>query len=189
MSGVEIEFALNNIDPGTQRGETAGEQTETEGQERTPDTQGAPTQSMAPDRHVAWSRYRLIISDIITVSRNQILQLLGYHGARHIFGGHAAPGRGASADDDDDEDGGNGRSSRRSGRRTKASSDEFPKVPSEFGKQLMDSGTFGSNEYYLERLERRKTKLASRLMRRELGLETDARRKRLNMLMAQVVFL
>lgn len=53
----------------------------------------------------------------------------------------------------------------------------------------MDSGTFGSNEYYLERLKRRKTKLASRLMRRELGLDLDARRKRLNMLMAQVLFL
>lgn len=53
----------------------------------------------------------------------------------------------------------------------------------------MDSGTFGSNEYYLERLKKRKTKLASRLMRRELGLESDARRKRFNMLMAQVISL
>jgi WD repeat-containing protein 23 len=53
----------------------------------------------------------------------------------------------------------------------------------------MDSGTFGSNEYYLERSKRRKSKLASRLMRRELGLEPDARRKRFNMLMAQVIFL
>jgi hypothetical protein len=29
----------------------------------------------------------------------------------------------------------------------------------------MDSGTFGSNEYYLERLKRRKMKLVSRLMK------------------------
>ncbi len=190
LSGVEIEFALNETEPDTRGGETAGEQTETEGQDSTAaTTQAAPLQSMAPDRHIAWFRYRLTISDIITVSRNQILQLLGYHGARHIFGGRAVPGRGASADDDDDEDGGNGRSSRRSARRTKAGKDEFPKVPNDLGRQLMDSGMFGSNEYYLERSKRRKSKLASRLMRRELGLEPDARRKRFNMLMAQVIFL
>ena len=89
-------------------------------------------------------------------------------------------------DDDDDEDAGHGRSSGRHGRRSKPRTDEFPKVPSELGRRLMDSGTFGSNEYYMERLKRRKTKLTARLMRRELGLETETRRRRQNMMMAQV---
>jgi len=124
------------------------------------------------------------------VSRNQILQLLGYNGARGIFANRAATARGASADDDDDDiNEGYGRSGGRQGRRPKNNVNQFPKVPSDLGRQLMDSGTFGSNEYYLERLKRRKMKLVSRLMRRELGLETDARQRRANMLMAQVISL
>lgn len=118
------------------------------------------------------------------MSRNQILQILGYNGARRIFANHA---RGVSVDDDDDDVmEGSGRAGGRHGRRSKNVPDQFPKVPSEVGKQLMDSGTFGSNEYYLEALKRRKVKLVSRLMKRELGLETESRPRRENMLMAQV---
>lgn len=48
LSGVEIEFALNDTESGTQDDETAGEQTETEAAEPTAaTTQAAPIQSMA----------------------------------------------------------------------------------------------------------------------------------------------
>ena len=57
LSGVEIEFALNETESGTQDDETGGEQTETEGAERSAaTTQAAPIQSMASDRHSAWFR-------------------------------------------------------------------------------------------------------------------------------------
>jgi len=58
LSGVEIEFALNDTESGTQDDETAGEQTETEGQESTAaTTQAAPIQSMAPDSAHCMIRY------------------------------------------------------------------------------------------------------------------------------------
>jgi len=48
---------------------------------------------------------------------------------------------------------------------------EPPEVPSSYGRQLMESGVFGSHERQENRI-RKKKKLAARIMRRELGLES-----------------
>ena len=109
------------------------------------------------------------------------MQLLGHAGLQRLFANHGASGVQAILADDDDSTFGNGR--RR--RRRRASGPKFPKVPSEQGKKLMDSGTFGSNEYYRDLLRKRKPRLATRLMERELGID-DPRLKRTNRLMSQV---
>ncbi len=53
--------------------------------------------------------------------------------------------------------------------REKCSSKRFPPVPSKEGKKLMDGGCFGSNEYYRDVTRRKNTRLARKLMSRELG--------------------
>ena len=114
----------------------------------------------------------------------QILQLLGHAGLQRLFANHGASGVQAILTDDDDGTFGVGR--RR--RRPRTSGPKFPKVPSEQGKKLMDSGTFGSNEYYHDLLRKRKPRLATRLMQRELGID-DSRLKRTNRLMSQVRYM
>lgn len=112
----------------------------------------------------------------IYITREQIMQLLGHAGLRRIFADHTS-GRRAALDDDDDSEtdntgyGGVG-TRRRRGRGRKA----FEKVPSDEGRKLMASGTFGANERPEDSCLRRK-KLAYRLMRRELGLGNVGRQR------------
>ena len=87
-------------------------------------------------------------------------------------------------DDDDDDDGLEGLLRRRR-RRPRGSKANFPPVPSEEGKKLMTSGTFGSNEYYKDIFRKRKPHLARRLMSRELGQDA-VQSKRGNRLISQV---
>ncbi len=103
------------------------------------------------------------------------MQLLGHAGLRRIFANHTVPGSGdPTANDDDDILGDcHGGSSGRRTRRTKGDPNRFPKVPSEEGRRLMDSGTFGSSEPWQDVLKRRKSKLARQLMYRELGIAED----------------
>lgn len=49
---------------------------------------------------------------------------------------------------------------------------DFPPVPSPYGCQLMESGVFGTHERHANRI-RKKKKLAARIMRRELGLDSS----------------
>lgn len=128
-----------------------------------------------------------------TVSRDQILQLLGHTGLRRIFASHGGAWLGLGADEaEDDEDdndvtvGGYGAMlGRRRRRRRAATPVDFPKVPSDIGRGLMNSGTFGSNEYYHDVLRKKKRKLAGRVMNRELGSDA-VQDKRLNRLLLQV---
>lgn len=128
-----------------------------------------------------------------TVSRDQLFQLLGHTGLRRIFASHGGAWLGLGADeaeDDEDEDdvtvGGYGAMlGRRRRRRRAATPVNFPKVPSDVGRGLMCSGTFGSNEYYQDVLRKKKRKLARRVMHRELGSDT-VQDKRLNKLLLQV---
>ena len=126
------------------------------------------------------------------VSRNQILQLLGHAGLRRIFASHGGATFGlANLDEDDDEEeddsmeGGYGSMVGRRRRKRKASKVEFPKVPSEVGRELMDSGNFGSNEYYQDILRRKKQKPSRRILSRELGLDAIQDRRG-NKLLSQV---
>lgn len=130
----------------------------------------------------------------MAVSRNQILQLLRHAGLRTIFASHGgarfglAELNGVDDDDDDyddDDDGGHGGMVGRRRRKRKTSKVDYPKVPSKVGQELMDSGNFGSNEYYRDILIRKKQKLAMRIMSRELGRDA-VQDRRGNKLLSQV---
>jgi DDB1- and CUL4-associated factor 11 len=97
-------------------------------------------------------------------------------------------GRGLFADDDDDEDDGYGYDSSRLRRRrqNRAACHAFPKVPSENGTELMNSGFYGNNPDYVDVLKRRKRKLATRMMWRELGIGAPGERRRNTRLVLQV---
>ncbi len=93
------------------------------------------------------------------------------------------------ANEDDDDDDFNPRWRRR--RRPKPDLARFPKVPSEEGTQLMNSGEFGSNEAQTVTAADvhnigKKKKLALRILDRELAVESPAKRRLNNRLMAQV---
>ena len=109
---------------------------------------------------------------MLLVVPTQIMQLLGHAGLRRIFANHGAGGSGITLqlDDSNDipEDSFGGLGTRRR-RRAKGSNNSFPPVPSEAGQKLMDGGVFGSNEYYRDTTRKRSSKLAGKLMSRELG--------------------
>lgn len=62
----------------------------------------------------------------------------------------------------------------------------FPKVPSEYGTRLMNSGFYGNNPHHVDEAKRRKKKLATRMMWRELGIGTPGERRRDTRLILQV---
>lgn len=93
--------------------------------------------------------------------------------------------------DVDDEDGEDGPMWRRRRRRPPADPTRFPKVPSDEGTELMNSGTFGSNEEESVNLSERgsigkKKKLARRILDRELATDSHAKQRLNQRLMAQV---
>ena len=77
---------------------------------------------------------------------------------------------------------------------TKPDPNRFPKVPSDEGAELMNSGMFGSNEAQsVTSTDResigRKKRLALRVLDRELAVQSYAKRKVNQRLMAQVYWL
>lgn len=138
--------------------------------------QGDPPQ---PERRTLTGQFRHLMSthdDELTsllVTRSQLLQLFGQHRAfRALFADAGADILDEAYDDDDDPYGRAHRSRRRAHRR---SSEIWPKIPSEKGRELMESGTFGLHERDQCRYKRKK-KLAARLMRRELGQVSPGRK-------------
>ena len=122
----------------------------------------------------------------LAVSQNHIMQLLGRAGLRRILQTRGVSNVTIGPGDGDGNDGRFGfLGTRRSSRRTRNNNDQLPKVPSEEGRRLMDSGTFGSNEYYKDMLRRRKKKFSRRLLSRELGIDNDYSH-RANKLISQV---
>ncbi|MCJ1356489.1 MAG: hypothetical protein MMC33_006484 [Icmadophila ericetorum] len=156
LSGVEIEFRMDDGEVSTQAG---AEETDAS------PPPGAGTASGATGAAVQ------------VVSRNQILQLLGHAGLRRIFANTDMAGLRAvnrdDEEDDDDEDGfgGYGGLLGRYRRRPKSNRVKPPPVPSEEGRKLMDSGCFGSNVCYREMLRKHQPRLNRRLMDRELGMD------------------
>jgi WD repeat-containing protein 23 len=109
------------------------------------------------------------------VSPAQVLSLLNAGGLRRILQTHGLLGGGLLAgDDDDDEYGYGGYRFRR--RRTAGHA--FPKVPSENGRALMNSGSYGNNLNHVDEQKKRKKTLATKLMWRELGIGTPSNQKR-----------
>ena len=115
------------------------------------------------------------------------MQLLGRAGLRRIFQTRGVSNVTIGLGEDDEFDDGFGFiGTRRSSRKQpRDNSDQLPKVPSEEGRKLMDSGIFGSNEYYKDVMRRRKRKLGRRLLSRELGISNDYS-NRANKMISQV---
>lgn len=89
-------------------------------------------------------------------------------------------------DDEDDSDYGQGTGYDPVGprRRRNRGNVEFEKVPSEAGRDLMNTGTFGTNPRARDSIKRKK-RLAYNVMQRELGLGSDGRQKNANRLLRQ----
>ncbi|ETI28270.1 hypothetical protein G647_00719 [Cladophialophora carrionii CBS 160.54] len=164
LNGIEIIFEGEDDDGGddeednqTETGENAtATATRAAAQVTANDIRGLLSAS-APLRQLILSRYRL----------------LGPNG-RDLF----------ADDDDDDEDYLYG-ARRRRARRPKPQGDRFPKVPSDAGRALMNLGTFGCRDSYLDIRRKRRRNVSERLLWRRLGLEARSTMKRQNNLMAQ----
>lgn len=65
--------------------------------------------------------------------------------------------------------------------------DDYPKIPSDAGTELMNSGIFGISDTYQSSRIARKHKIGSRLLYRELGSNHLGRGKATNRLIAQVL--
>jgi DDB1- and CUL4-associated factor 11 len=89
-----------------------------------------------------------------------------------------------TADEDGDDD---PHFFRRRNRRARPDPNRFPKVPSETGARLMNFGNFGANEIRSLKNITQKKKLARRILDRELGIDTGAKKILNQQLMAQVV--
>jgi hypothetical protein len=127
---------------------------------------------------------------ITTVSSAQIIELLGATGLHQILASHGLLGNRSRnrdlEDDDEDLQGGYGGLGTRRRRKAKPSENKFPEVPSKEGQELMDSGTYGSPDHFVDTRKKRKTHLGTRLMYREMGVDTRGTQNRANMLMSQV---
>ena len=121
------------------------------------------------------------------VTSAQIIQMLGANGLRRILQSHGLIGTSMARVEDeaeDNEDGYGGLARRR--RKTTTLEGKFPKVPSENGRKLMDSGLYGGNDSFVDNRKKRKCNLGQRLMWRELGSDHWGAQKRANKLMSQV---
>ena len=178
------------------QGEEDGNETE-DGDQRPTPTQAsrsnATNPTPVPQIHGEFGSRVWPMSDrflTLKVSQNHIMQLLGRAGLRRIRQTHGVSNITIGLSDDDDGDNNNGGfgflGTRRSARRKRDNNDQLPKVPNEEGRKLIDSGTFGSNEYYKDMLRRRKAKLGRRLLSRELGIDKDYSH-RANKLISQVL--
>lgn len=103
------------------------------------------------------------------------MQLLGHAGLRRILASHGAGGSGImlqlDEEDQDELDDRYGAGGTRRRQTAKGWKNKFPPVPSEEGKKLMDGGIFGSSGYYRDTRMQKKTRLARKLMSRELGTD------------------
>ncbi|KNG47495.1 WD40 repeat-like protein [Stemphylium lycopersici] len=182
LGGVEIAFEFTD-DNGEDDDEDDGHEGEVEDEDEE-NEEGEEEDDDLPRRPVM-------------ITRDQIMQLLGHAGLGRIFAAdftqRSSLRRRRFDDDDDDEEddsdtgtgydpvGFTGTSRRRRGPRGR---DLLEKVPSEQGKELMQTGTFGSNPRSEDSLKRKK-RLAYDIMRRELGAGSDGRQKNATRLLKQ----
>lgn len=132
----------------------------------------------------------LILGIAAARQRRQVMRLLANSEIGRLFH-FATDDDDLEEVDDDDEDGDFNHSWRRRRRRQRPDPNRFPKVPSDKGTELMNSGTFGSNELQTVKTDdtnniSKKKKLARRILDRELATENYAKQKVNQRLMAQV---
>lgn len=129
----------------------------------------------------------LILQFAVARQRRQVILLLQHTAIGRLFQ--------FSAEDDDDDDDDEDRLDRawrpRRRRRTRPDPDRFPKVPSDVGIDLMNSGTFGvndvlSNNASLDDGLRKRKRLARRILDRELAVDSEYGQKVNRKIMAQV---
>ncbi|KAJ5768284.1 hypothetical protein N7533_000867 [Penicillium manginii] len=116
----------------------------------------------------------------------QLFELLASSGLQHILrsNGWSTNIVGDDGDDESDDDFDASFIRRPRPRRT-GGADNFPKVPSDEGTELMGAGQFGTNPYYVDRLKKRKGVFAKNLMWRELGIESRGLRNRASQSLSQ----
>ncbi|KAI0894159.1 WD40 repeat-like protein [Annulohypoxylon nitens] len=138
------------------------------------DDDGNGEGSQSPDAEQTAVQRRLIslISSRRTglLSRRQVMDFLRRSNLGHLVFGE---------DEDEDDDLRFGYRRRRRG----LDPDRFPKVPSEKGRELMDSGNFGVNDIYTP--IKSKKLLARRILDRELGIGNRSSRQINQGMMAQ----
>jgi WD repeat-containing protein 23 len=134
----------------------------------------------------------LILRFAAARQRRQVMRLLANSEIGRLFH-FATNDDDLDAIDDDDGDSDydeelNNSLFRRRRRRTRPDPNRFPKVPSDEGTELMNSGTFGSNEVQMTNSVNVPPlkKLARRILDRELATEDYAHQKVNQRLMAQV---
>ena len=118
-----------------------------------------------------------------SVTRQQILRLLGHPDFRSMF---VDENMGRRRRNDDSSDSGNEGNSSTPKRRRPRGKAAFEKVPSEVGAALMRSGDFGTQTQPKETSKWRK-KIAYNTMMRELGYRTTGQQRTHNLRMAQVI--
>lgn len=128
----------------------------------------------------------LLILGFTVIGRRRLMQLLQHPDIGRLL---RLAGHDDIQFDSDEED--NGPDLRWRAPRARPDPDRFPKVPSEQGTELMNSGTFGSNEAHTVTSSDRSTigkkkRLALRILDRELAIDSPAKRKLNQRLMAQV---
>ncbi|KAL6712471.1 hypothetical protein ACN47E_000348 [Coniothyrium glycines] len=183
LSGVEIAFDYtddNDEDEDEDEDEEDDDGEEEHNDEEQTDPEGGTIEGRRP----------------VYITREQIMQLLGHAGLGRIFASDLTPRSSARrrriADDDEEEDEesdtgagnavGSGRTSGR--RRRPRGSAAYEKVPSDQGRDLMQTGSFGANPRREDTIERKK-RLAYNIMQRELGLGSDGRQKNSTRLLKQ----
>ncbi|RDW77419.1 hypothetical protein BP6252_05472 [Coleophoma cylindrospora] len=130
----------------------------------------------------------LIFRLAVARQRRQVMRLLQHTAIGRLF-------QFSADDDDDDEDYEDdddriGHMWRRRRRRARPDPDRFPKVPSDVGTELMNSGTFGVNDVISNNAAsedglRKRKRLARRVLDRELAVDSEYRQKVNRKIMAQ----
>ncbi|KAF2757599.1 WD40 repeat-like protein [Pseudovirgaria hyperparasitica] len=123
----------------------------------------------------------------IYMSRAQIMELLANPELRRLLGSSLDIDLGGrrpmSSDSEDGEEEGDDERAQPRRRRLKGAA-AYQKVPSDEGRQLMETGKFGSNERTEDTFKRKK-RLAAQIMRRELGLGSHGRQRNADRLISQ----
>jgi WD repeat-containing protein 23 len=126
-----------------------------------------------------------------TRQRRQVMRLLANSELGRLFFTTARAGDVEDEDHDDDADADFHPLWARRRRRQRPDPNRFPKVPSDVGRKLMISGTFGVDDIRTARTDDRtptgkKKKLTLRILQRELAQENHSRQRLNHKLMAQV---
>lgn len=150
---------------------------------------GGPTHSML----VTTPRLNKCSMTLPEVSTARIFNLLASSGLQHILQSHgwatnitAGGDEEEEYDDYDDDIYFMPDARRRNRQRSNKEKAPLPKVPSDAGTELMNEGHFGTNQYFVDQLKKRKMAFATHLMWRELGVDSHGVRRRTDQAISQV---